>query len=59
MMERIGADPAALGDLLERMDRKLCGKEACSPGWLGSHPATEERAERLREEAKAARARHQ
>jgi Zn-dependent protease with chaperone function len=58
MMERIGADPSALGDLLERMDKKLCGKEGCAPGWLGSHPATEERAVRLREEAKAAHAPH-
>ncbi len=58
MMERIGADPAALGDLLERMDKQLCAKDACSPGWLGSHPATAQRAQRLRDEAKAARAGH-
>jgi Zn-dependent protease with chaperone function len=53
MMKRINADPGALGDLLLRMDKELCGKEACSPGWLGSHPDTAERAARLREEAKA------
>lgn len=53
MMLRIGADPAALGTLLERMDHALCGRQGCSPGWLGSHPATAERAAKLREEALA------
>jgi Zn-dependent protease with chaperone function len=54
MMKRIGADPAALGQLLLRMDKKLCGKDGCGPSWLGSHPASAERAARLREEAKPA-----
>jgi predicted Zn-dependent protease len=34
--------------LLERMERKSCGKAGCGPSWLGSHPATAERAARLR-----------
>ncbi len=47
MMKRIGADPSALGDLLVRMDKELCGKDGCQPGWLGSHPATADRVARL------------
>lgn len=41
-------DPGHLADLLERMERKSCGKTGCGPSWLGSHPATAERAARLR-----------
>lgn len=52
MMSRIGADPAALGQLLERLDRKLCGAKGCSHGWLGSHPDTAVRAARLRAESR-------
>ena len=48
LMRRMGKSPAPLGDLLERMESKLCGKDACGPGWLGSHPATAARAFRLR-----------
>lgn len=47
-LRRIGKNPAALADLLERLDKKMCGHEACIPSWLGSHPATTLRAERLR-----------
>ena len=49
LMRRLGRNPAALGDLLERMERKLCGEKDCAPGWLGSHPATSARVERLRQ----------
>ncbi len=59
MMKRIGADPSALGEFLERLDKKLCGKNGCAPSWLGSHPAATERAARLREEAKSPRLRSQ
>jgi Zn-dependent protease with chaperone function len=53
-MKRIGADPAALGALLERLDKEVCGKRGgCGPSWLGSHPATAARAARLRDEAKS------
>ena len=41
-------NPAALADLLERMERKVCGPKQCGPNWLGSHPATALRAARLR-----------
>ena len=54
-MKRIGADPAALGELLVRMDKEICGKGGCGPSWLGSHPATAERAARLRAEGTTSR----
>jgi len=55
-MRRIGADPAALGELLLRMDKEICGRRGgCGPSWLGSHPATAERAARLRAEGNASR----
>jgi Zn-dependent protease with chaperone function len=44
----MGKDPGQLASLLERMERKVCGREACEPSWLGSHPATADRAARLR-----------
>ena len=41
---------AALADLLERLERKMCGRaDACGPSWLGTHPATAQRAARLRQ----------
>jgi Zn-dependent protease with chaperone function len=48
LLRRHGEDPGRLADLLERMDRKLCGQDGCGPSWLGSHPATKARAARLR-----------
>ncbi len=48
LLKRIGGHPSRMGDLLLRIDRKLCGKEGCGPGWLGSHPETSLRVERLR-----------
>jgi Zn-dependent protease with chaperone function len=47
----MGKDPGQLAGLLERIERKMCGKQACEPSWLGSHPATTERAARLRHPA--------
>jgi len=48
-LRRMGASPAPLADLLERLEKKLCGrKQGCGPNWLGSHPATTERAAWLR-----------
>jgi Zn-dependent protease with chaperone function len=48
-LRRIGKNPAALAGLLERMDKKMCGRAGgCAPSWLGSHPATASRAARLR-----------
>jgi Zn-dependent protease with chaperone function len=48
LLKTMRRDPGAMGNLLERMDHKLCGKDGCGPGWLSSHPATAERAARLR-----------
>jgi Zn-dependent protease with chaperone function len=48
-LRRMGKSPAPLAELLERLEKKLCGrKEGCGPNWLGSHPATTERAAWLR-----------
>jgi Zn-dependent protease with chaperone function len=47
-LEHMGADPARLADLLERMDAHICKTSGCGPSWLGTHPATAERAARLR-----------
>jgi Zn-dependent protease with chaperone function len=50
LMRAMGKSPAPLADLLERLDKKLCGPAGgCGPNWLGSHPATEARAARLRQ----------
>jgi Zn-dependent protease with chaperone function len=46
----IGGHPSRLADLLQRMDRKICGKDGCGPGWLGGHPETSVRVEHLRAE---------
>jgi Zn-dependent protease with chaperone function len=48
LLRRYNEDPGQLANLLERMDRKLCGQDGCGPSWLGSHPATITRAARLR-----------
>jgi Zn-dependent protease with chaperone function len=48
-LHRMDKNPAALADLLERMERKVCGHDGCGPNWLGSHPATDLRARRLRQ----------
>jgi Zn-dependent protease with chaperone function len=48
MLRRMGRDPAALGALLLRMEAQICKQEKCPPNWLGSHPETEERVQRLR-----------
>jgi Zn-dependent protease with chaperone function len=48
LMRRRGEDPAQLGAFLERIEARLCGKGACGPSWLGSHPDSSERAARLR-----------
>jgi len=50
LMRRMGKSPAPLADLLERMEKKMCGQTGgCGPNWLGSHPATALRAEKLRQ----------
>jgi predicted Zn-dependent protease len=48
-LHRMGKSPAPLAELLERLEQKHCRrKEGCGPNWLGSHPATTERAAWLR-----------
>lgn len=42
-----GGDPAALGELLKRLEAAFCGDE-CPTSWIGSHPDTRLRIERLR-----------
>ena len=49
-MRLLGENPADLADLLERMDKRVCGQKGCGDSWLGSHPATAARAARLRQE---------
>jgi Zn-dependent protease with chaperone function len=51
LLRRMGEDPGQLAGLLERIEQKMCGKGDCGPSWLGSHPATAERAARLRQPA--------
>ena len=41
-------DPGKLADVLERITAKVCAGGDCGPNWLGSHPATNARAARLR-----------
>lgn len=48
-LNRIGIAPSRLADLLERLDRDLCGETQCAPSWIGTHPQTMTRAARLRE----------
>ena len=48
LLRRIGGHPARMADLLQRIDAKVCGKDGCGRGWLGSHPQTAVRAEHLR-----------
>jgi Zn-dependent protease with chaperone function len=49
-LKRMGAKPSRLAELLERLDAQICGKQACPPSWIGSHPETALRASRLRQE---------
>jgi Zn-dependent protease with chaperone function len=48
LLRRQREDPGQLANLLERMERKSCVKNGCGPSWLGSHPATKNRAARRR-----------
>lgn len=47
---KMGAKPSRLGDLLKRLEQSHCGKGRCAPSWLGSHPDTDTRVERLKQE---------
>jgi Zn-dependent protease with chaperone function len=48
LLKRIGGKPSRLAEFLERLDQHYCGKDGCPPNWLGSHPETSLRAQRLR-----------
>jgi Zn-dependent protease with chaperone function len=52
-LTRMGGHPARFAAFLERLDARLCGKSGCGPSWLGDHPDTKLRAERLRSEEPA------
>lgn len=45
-------DPAALANLLKRIDKDVCGKKVCAPSWLGDHPQTSDRVFKLLHAAK-------
>ncbi|HEY0300500.1 MAG TPA: M48 family metallopeptidase [Rhizomicrobium sp.] len=40
--------PSHMADLLERLDKQVCGKNGCPRNWVGDHPETAARAARLR-----------
>nr|ACN58799.1 hypothetical protein AKSOIL_0154 [uncultured bacterium BLR9] len=50
-VKALGDNPAGLADLLERMEKKICGETACGSGWLSDHPETDRRMQRLRQQA--------
>lgn len=47
-LRRMGKNPAAMADLLERMEKQLCGPKGCPLSWLGDHPDTARRARMMR-----------
>ncbi|HEY0104511.1 MAG TPA: M48 family metallopeptidase [Rhizomicrobium sp.] len=51
-LRRMHEKPSHMADLLQRIDRSVCGKEGCPPSWIGNHPDTPLRAARLRAEDK-------
>ncbi len=49
-LRRMGEKPSHMADLLERMDKSVCGKKGCGASWIADHPETAARATRLRAE---------
>ena len=47
-LRAIGGNPGHLADLLQRMEARICRGSSCPPSWLGTHPETAARAQRLR-----------
>jgi Zn-dependent protease with chaperone function len=47
-LKRMAARPAALADLLERLEKQHCGAKGCGPSWIGDHPDTASRAKQIR-----------
>jgi predicted Zn-dependent protease len=56
-LTQAGYDPMASGDILHSLgaqtglEAKLAGTRAAPPGWLSTHPANEQRVDRIRREA--------
>jgi len=47
-LRRMRARPAAMADLLERLEKTHCGAGSCGPSWIGDHPDTASRAKLMR-----------
>ncbi len=47
-LRSMGEKPSHMAELLERMDKTVCGKNGCPVSWIGDHPETASRAARLR-----------
>lgn len=47
-VKALGGHPAAMANLLERLEKEHCGKKTCGPNWLGDHPETAQRAAMFR-----------
>jgi predicted Zn-dependent protease len=62
-LAQAGYDPMASGDILQALsdqtalDARLAGTSAAPPGWLSTHPATDERVSRILREAQSYAAR--
>jgi Zn-dependent protease with chaperone function len=52
LMIRMGMKPSELANLLDRMEAKHCGKPGCPRDWIGDHPDTQLRSQKLRAETK-------
>ena len=48
IMRSMHEKPSAMAELMERLDKKMCGPKGCPPSWIGNHPDTIYRAARLR-----------
>lgn len=47
-LKKMGKKPAAMADLLLRLEKARCGSQGCSGSWLGDHPDTSRRAAMFR-----------
>ena len=50
LMQRAGRDPLAVTNFFEKIATKLESKNSIIPDWLSTHPSSEERVKRLREQ---------
>ncbi len=51
-LRAMGEKPSHMADLLERIEKSVCGPKGCGTSWIGNHPDTAVRAARLRAEDK-------